>query len=204
MDESTDISVQQVLSVTVRYFSPRFNEIKETFLDLVNCNSGSADSLFQLLKNVVESWGLDPEKFVGLGTDGAAAMVGRNHSLQSLARQEYPNLTHMKCSPHTADLCARDAMDIMPAALDFLTRESYCNWFAHSSQRQNEFKDVLELVGFDRVIVENEDDEENPGATANSGNRPPMKMIKPSTTRWLVMADCVERILMQVISFLNL
>ena len=49
------------------------------------------------------------------------------------------------------------------------------------------------------MIVENEDDEENPGATANSGNRPPMKMIKPSTTRWLVMADCVERILMQVI-----
>ena len=120
VDESTDISVQQVLSITVRYFSPKFNEIRETFLDLIDCNSGTADSLFQLLKNVVESWELDPEKFVGLGTDGAVAMAGCNHSLQSLAKEEYPNLTHMKCSPHSVDLCARDAMDIMPATLDLM------------------------------------------------------------------------------------
>ena len=108
----------------------------------------------------------------------------------------------MICSPHSCDVCAKDALEIMPSVLEFLIRESY-NWFAHSAQRQSEYKNVLELVGFENINVENdEDNSENAGATASVGRRP-MKLISPSTTRWLVMADCVERILIQVISKLT-
>ena len=83
---------------------------------MIDVDSATADSLFQHLKSVIDSWGVNPEHFVGLGTDGASVMVGKNHSLQVLAKQEYPNLTHMKCSPHTCDLIAKEAMEIMPAA----------------------------------------------------------------------------------------
>ena len=95
----------------------------------------------------------------------------------------------------------------MPASLDFLIKESY-NWFAHSAQRQSEFKGILELVGFDNInVVTDEGDDENDdqvftGATAVVGKKS-LKLISPSTTRWLVMADCVEHILPKVILFFN-
>lgn len=96
----------------------------------------------------------------------------------------------------------------MPASVDFLIKESY-NWFAHSAQRQNEFKDILQLVGFDNIDVitdEGDDESDNQGnanltgATAVVGKKS-LRLISPSTTRWLVMADCVESILPKVILF---
>lgn len=201
MDESTDISVKKLLSYTVRYYSIRFNDIRETFLDIEEIFSATAVALFEQLKALIQRWGLDPLAFVGLGTDGASVMIGVNHSLMTLAKAEYPNLEHMRCAPHTVDLCARDAFDIMPAQLDFLLRESY-NWFAHSSQRQQEYKNVLEMVGFDNIVVlddvEENGDVQNGAGASVAVRRPPMTLISPSTTRWLVMADCVERILKQV------
>ena len=91
----------------MRYFSTRFQQITETFLDLVDIDKADAESLFQHLKKVVEDWGLDPLKFIGLGTDGAAVMIGVKSSLWVLAKRFYPNLTPIRCAPHTIDLCAR-------------------------------------------------------------------------------------------------
>ena len=174
-------------------FCPLCVDLANSFIDC---------SLFVQLKGLIQRWGLDPLAFIGLGTDGASVMIGVNHSLMTLATAEYPNLVPMRCSPHSVDLCARAAFDIMPAQLDFLLRESY-NWFAHSSQRQQEYKNVLDMVGFDNIVVLDDDDEENGDIQNGAGasvavRRPPMKLISPSATRWLVMADCVERILKQV------
>ena len=200
VDESTDISVKKLLSYTVRYYSIRFDDIRETFLDIEEITYATAVALFGQLKGLIQRWGLDPLNFVSLGTDGASVMIGVNHSLMTLAKAEYPNLEHMRCAPHSLDLCARDAFDILPAHLDWLLRESY-NWFAHSAQRQKEYKDVLDMVGFDNIVVLDEDENgevQNGAGAAVAVRRPPMRLISPSTTLWLVMADCVERILKQV------
>ena len=106
-DESTDISVTKLLSFTVRYYSPRFLEVRETFLDLIDIEKADAESLFQHLKNVIDDWGLDPLKFIGLGTDGASVMIGVKQSLWVLAKRFYPNLKPIRCAPHSIDLCAR-------------------------------------------------------------------------------------------------
>ena len=97
-----------------------------------------------------------------------------------------------------------DAHAVLPASVDFLIKESY-NWFAHSSHRQLEYKSILELVGFDNIdVITDEGDDENndqvAGATAVVGKKS-LRLISPSTTRWLVMADCVEHILPKVILF---
>ena len=201
VDESTDISVKKLLSYTVRYYSIRFNDIRETFMDIEEITSATAVALFEQLKALIQRWGLNPLNFVGLGVDGASVMDGVKHSLKTLAKAEYPNLEPMKCAAHTLDLCARDAFDILPAQLDWLLRESY-NWFAHSAQRQQEYKTVLDMVGFDNIVIL-DDNEENGDVQQGAGasvavKRPPMQLISPSTTRWLVMADCVERVLKQV------
>ena len=71
--------------------------------------------------------------------------------------------------------------------------EAY-NFFAHSTIRQAEYKDILIIVGFSEVIVESVNeplDEDLPVV-----GRRPLKLIGGSDTRWLVNADCSERILM--------
>ena len=177
-------------------------------------------SLFRVLNKVVLSdWNSDGSKFIGLGTDGCNTMVGKNHSLMTLCKGKFPNLTHIKCGAHSLDLCAKDAMKVMPSNIEFLIRESY-NFFCHSPIRQYEYQKVLELVGFDDIVIEevgendveddanNDDldndqdnaqgDDDQASSSNNQKKRKPLKLISLATTRWLVLGDCNERILKQV------
>ena len=188
IDESTDISVTKLLAFSIRYYSKRFKTIKETFLCLHDILEADANALFEHLEKVIEDWDLKPENFVGFASDGASVMIGCNHSLQVLAKRKYPNLIHMRCVAHSMDLAAKDAMNWMPGNLEFMIRESY-NWFCHSALRQAEYKEILNLVGFENLG----DHDDPPDGTDIKF----LKLISPSTTRWLVIADCVERILKQ-------
>ena len=50
IDESTDISVTQVLAVVVRYFDPNKHNVVDTLLDTVAVENGTAQGLFQAVK----------------------------------------------------------------------------------------------------------------------------------------------------------
>ena len=66
-------------------------------------------------------------------------------------------------------------MQLLPSSLEYMIRETY-NWFAHSAKRQSEYNSVYQAI--------------NDGGCQ-------LKLISPSSTRWLVIADCIERILDQ-------
>ena len=66
-------------------------------------------------------------------------------------------------------------MQLLPSNLDFMIRETY-NWFAHSVKRQSDYNSVYKAI--------------------NDGGCP-LKLISPSSTRWLVISGCIERILEQ-------
>ncbi|KAJ8334021.1 hypothetical protein SKAU_G00413400 [Synaphobranchus kaupii] len=50
------------------------------------------------------------EKVVGLGSDGAAVMVGRLGGVTTLLRAEVPHLINIQCLAHGLELAAMDAM----------------------------------------------------------------------------------------------
>ena len=56
-----------------------------------------------------------------------------------------------------------------------MIRETY-NWFAHSAKRQSDYNSVYKAIN-------------------DSGC--PLKFISPSSTHWLVISDCIERIFKQ-------
>ena len=191
VDEATDISTTKYLGFAIRYFSESMQKIKSTYLGLSELKGADALSLSEAVQSTMQSWGLKGDNMVGLGTDGANVMKGEHHSLQSLLKQSIPHLVHISCICHSIDLIAKEAVNkALPSNIDFLIRESY-NWFAHSSQRQAAFKEIFDLVGFSSCsgLQENLD-------TAD-GTQTCLKLISPCTTRWLVMADCTERILGQ-------
>ena len=47
VDESTDISITKILAFSLRYYSPRFKQIKETFLALEDMIHSDANELIQ-------------------------------------------------------------------------------------------------------------------------------------------------------------
>ena len=63
--------------------------------------------------------------------------------------------------------------------------------------RQENYKEILELVGF-ATINELLENHENEDSLSDRQRKPSLKLLSPSDTRWLIIADCLERILMQV------
>ncbi len=192
VDEATDISVTKLLGISIKYFSKSKNDIVSTFLQVVEVTEADAASLTAAVQLVLDKWGLKSKNFVGLGTDGASNMQGVHNSLQANLRQDHPHLVHIWCVCHSLDLAARDATKAaLPSNLDYLLRESY-NWFAHSSLRQSQYKEIVNLIGVDSLQGE-EDLDEN----GNQVSPRALKLLSPGRTRWLVLACCVERILSQ-------
>ena len=187
VDESTDISVTKQLSVTVRYFSKKYCAIKETFLCLREIEGGDAVYLTGKVQEIMDDWKLTGPFLVGLGTDGCNAMIGKHNSLRSHMKDKYPHLQAVRCVCHSMDLAAAEFVKILPLSLIFLVRESY-NFFAHSTIRQRDYKEILDLVGF--ADIHDPLNEEAEGKVA-------LKLISTSKTRWLVIADCMERVLQQ-------
>ncbi|CAL8373211.1 unnamed protein product [Arctogadus glacialis] len=70
---------------------------------------------------------------VGIATDGASVMVGKNHSVFTLLKQKQPSLQLIRCICHSLDIVAHKAMQLLPSNLDFMIRETY-NWFAHPAK----------------------------------------------------------------------
>jgi len=53
---------------------------------------------------VLRSWDLDGKNLVGIGSDGASVMVGKNNSVATLLKKDWPHVILMRCICHSLDL----------------------------------------------------------------------------------------------------
>ncbi|CAH1378400.1 unnamed protein product, partial [Tenebrio molitor] len=85
---STDISSKKLLCVLVRYLSN--GEVKTRLLELleIDAKDCSAEQLYKEFKECLSKKGLDLINIVGVASDGAAVMVGKNNSFFSRLKQE--------------------------------------------------------------------------------------------------------------------
>ena len=141
-----------------------------------------------------EDCNLNPNSFVGLGTDGENKMAGEG-GLQGKLKEKYPWIVFVKCIAHGCDNSSKQANVVMPSDVLKLVTECY-NWFAHSALRQSRYKETLKKVGFDKIDALLHDDDET--EYKDDGKQPPLRLISTSVTRWLVIADCIERFIQQV------
>lgn len=66
---------------------------------------------------------LNIKNLMGIGTDGASNLCGRNHSLFTLLKESIPNIVLVKCICHSLNLCSAKACEELPSTLEFLIRE---------------------------------------------------------------------------------
>jgi len=145
VDESTDISVVKYLYLCIKYFSIKDQCIKIEFLGLVEVDSCTADLLFQHLCKYIKNIGLDINQLIGIGTDGASNLCGKNHSLFALLKKNNPNLQIVRCICHSLNNAISKASDQFPSHIDYICREVY-NWFHISPLRRAEYKKTFDLI----------------------------------------------------------
>ena len=90
LDESTDVSTAKHLCICIRYFIEKAKAIQTALLSLIPVVSTTGESLFSALKRRLEEFDLPLSDCIGLGSDGAANMVGARNSVWSRVKLESP------------------------------------------------------------------------------------------------------------------
>lgn len=175
VDESTNTANVSCLALTVRYYSSSKREIVSTFYRLVPLEDCTANSLYNAVKSVFEEDNLSVNKLIGIGCDGANAMIGRNHSLVTLLQRDNPNITVFRCVCHSLHLAASKASEGLPSVLNFIVRDTH-NWFSNSPKRINSYRDVYKVLNEDKT---------------------PVKVPGLAATRWLARLDAMTVIIDQ-------
>jgi hypothetical protein len=87
IDESTNISVLGHLVIFATFLEG--GVVTTSFLGLLWLVDGQKSSsvIFDLLIGALKTWGLDMNKCVGFGYDGASTMVGKNTSVATLLKK---------------------------------------------------------------------------------------------------------------------
>ena len=134
----------------VRYFSRSRKRVLTTLYRLIELESTTADTITEAILQALEMDRLPVHRLVGVGVDGASAMVGRHHSVSTLLREKVPDLIVVRCVCHSLHLAASAACAVLPRHLDYMVRESH-NWFSHSPKRQSECTTLYKAMNDDKT-----------------------------------------------------
>ena len=174
IDETTDRSTIKQLAIVVKYMHEDSGYTLSTkMLDMVPCNEATGENLFNCVMECLAKYKLDPHKIVGMGSDSAANIVGVRNSCYSRFKSLNPHLYLSKCVCHIAATCSSKAAEAIPDEVEELVQGLWA-YFSVSSVRQQNLNLFNEFLSCE-----------------------PLKLLKPSQTRWLSLESCINRVLGQ-------
>lgn len=106
LDTTQDISVVDQCSVIIRYVSD--TTIHERLVGIVKCTSSKEIDMVELILKVFNSLNLDPKKYVGNATDGAANMQGEYRGFSAQLSNVANKQIHIWCYAHVLNLVIGD------------------------------------------------------------------------------------------------
>ncbi|CAI7912923.1 unnamed protein product [Closterium sp. NIES-54] len=111
-NESTDRTRGKHMIVYLTFMKDR-RVVTEIFT-LLTVEKCDAASLFEVLMNHLRSAAVDVSKLVGISTDGASVMVGKDNGLVARIREHAPHLFSCHCIVHREALAVKDAATSNP------------------------------------------------------------------------------------------
>lgn len=99
LDESTDVANAAELLVYIRFISQEMFVEELLFCKALESRT-TGKEIFQVLDEYIDSNGLDWSRCVGVCSDGAAAMTGKNSGVTALIKQKAPNVAFTHCMLH--------------------------------------------------------------------------------------------------------
>ncbi|KAK4319067.1 hypothetical protein Pmani_009961 [Petrolisthes manimaculis] len=172
-DKATYITMNKTFCVNLRFLKSNTFEPVTRFYRLIPVSDGSAQGLFELLKETLVKDGIGWDQVVGYASDGENVMQGERNSLLTKLKDAVPDLFVMKCFCHTFHLVAGHACGALSKTAEEIIHDTY-NYFKLSPNRQKSYEEFQHFA-----------------------NCKPHKLLKPCQTRWLSISQCVDRILSQ-------
>ena len=169
-DECQDISTQEELSICCRWIVDGYPE--EHFLDILHVKEVDAASITKSLTSFIGQKNLDYRRLVGQGYDGAATFSGCRSGMQRRLRTHSAHAVYIHCSCHRLQLASiQSAETITTINKMFGTMTNLWKMFFYSPKKAEALKDVQSVL-----------------------NLPELKVVKPSSTRWLSHERCLSAI----------
>ena len=126
LDESNDVSVTQMLGVSVIYYSDKSGQVVSTYLGLVQLEQCNAESIVLALKRFLAYKKLNLKNLSAIVTDKASVMVAINNGVYAKLKEDVPSITLKKCACHSLQLAVSlAATEGLPRILEFLIAGSH-------------------------------------------------------------------------------
>lgn len=172
IDESTDISVNKLLCVLTKYVDKNSVKSVTRLLELITIDGKNCDSdhLYSAFKSCLNKKNIPVSNIIGLASDNANVMLGKNNSFMTRLQDETRALVVIPCICHSAALVANKACSTLPRTPEEFVK-SVASFFSMSAKRTAE---LAEMQQFFKVAQ--------------------LKMLKVSNTRWLSMQHVVQRV----------
>ncbi|CAF3629139.1 unnamed protein product [Rotaria sp. Silwood1] len=147
IDETTDITRHQQVSLVIRYTDDQFN-VYERFLGFERASDTTGLGLFNLLIEWLNKLGLDIKNIVGQGFDGASSMTGEYKGVASRLIQVSPTALYVHCNGHVLNLCLVDVAEaVVHIRNNFGVVKSLYNLIEASPKRHKVFEDLQKESG---------------------------------------------------------
>ena len=172
MDETTDISNQEQVTIVMRRIDENF-VASEEFLGLYTVSKIDASTLFTVIKDVMIRFNLPLSKLRGQCYNGCSTMSGSKSGVAKRIMDEEPRAVFTHCYCHSLNLAAGDLVKksrLLKAALE--TTYEITKLIKKSPRRDAIFKGLKE---------------------EDSDDSPCIKLLCP--TRWTVRADSLHSII---------
>lgn len=127
--------------------------------------------MYKSFKNCLVTKNIPLSNFLGLASDGANVMIGKNNSFFRYLAKDGPSVIFMRCLCHSAALVAGKACEKLPRGPEELLRNisTYCHGSAKLCKQLMEMQEYFHMEK--------------------------KKILKLASTRWLFMHKCVCRII---------
>jgi len=134
-DETMDIAGIEQLSICLKYVTYENNQavIKEDFVGFISLEKLDSESISNKIISNLQEWGLDLNKLVGQGYDGASTMAGHVSGVQKKIRDKYKKAVFVHCASHRLNLvlnelnsvpCIRNTIGIVKETINFFKESS--------------------------------------------------------------------------------
>jgi len=172
LDETTDISRTQFLLILCQFWNDNDKAV-DCLIHSMHDSSlyQDSDSIFEIIKkNILDKpYG---KNLVGFSSDGASIFRGEHNGVVKKLQDVCSNkVWEIHCLPHCFSLIANFAARAIPEYIEKLVKDIY-NHFTRSAQRTSKFMNLQIFM-----------------------NLKSYKMLRLVSTRWLVLEECVNRLL---------
>lgn len=145
VDETSDISGVEQVSLCARYVNTETLKLREDFLCFVTTSDFTGAGIADLILKTLVSIGIDITYLRGQGYDGAASMSGKYNGVQAHILKLHPLAVYTHCAAHCLNLAVSSSCEIIDIRNCMGTIGQVRTFFNYPKRKDTLLKEIEKL-----------------------------------------------------------